>query len=69
MAAAHVRCACLSAARSIVSVAGGGDVASANIVNAANLSVSRRFADYADRVDVHIAQIHISCIGDLVLSL
>lgn len=68
MAAAHVRCACLSAARSIVSVA-GGDVASANIVNAANLSVSRRFADYADRVDVHIAQIHISCIGDLVLSL
>lgn len=48
---------------------GGGDVASANIVNAANLSVSRRFADYADRVDVHIAQIHISCIGDLVLSL
>ena len=68
MAAAHVRCACLSAARRIVSVA-GGDVASANIVNAANLSVSRRFADYADRVDVHIAQIHISCIGDLVLSL
>lgn len=63
MAAAHVRCVCLSAARNIVSVAGGG-VASANIVNAANLSVSRRFADYADRVDVHIAQIHISRIGE-----